>query len=66
MSGTVPTAGTEAVGDLGDRDHSPVAVVYRFTINVTDTQTTLEEFGDRRKWGRVRHEDLRLPTRCID
>jgi len=60
-----PTTGTEGVNDLGDGDDRGVAMVHRFTVHMADAQTTLEEFGDWRKWSRTRHEDLRLPTRSI-
>jgi hypothetical protein len=49
----------EPVGDLGDGDHRRVAAEHRFTIDVTDAQTPLEQLGDRLKWRRARHEDLR-------
>jgi hypothetical protein len=35
-------------------------VVHRFTIDVADAETALEEFGDWPKWGRTGHEDLRF------
>ena len=50
------TTCAEAIGKLGDRDHGHLAVVYRFTIDVTDAQTALEQLGDWLKWGRARHE----------
>jgi hypothetical protein len=45
-TGTLPTTCTETVRDLGHRNHRRVAVMDRFTINMTDAETTLEKFGD--------------------
>jgi hypothetical protein len=44
-TGSLPTTRSEAVGNLCDRNHGRVAVVHRFTIDVTDAETALE-FGD--------------------
>src|SRR5262245_53980484 len=54
---------TEAVSDLGNRDHRRLAAEHRFTVDMTDAQTPLEQLGDRLKWRRARHEDLRTSSR---
>jgi hypothetical protein len=57
--GTSSATCTESVGDPGDGDHRRVAAEHRFTVDMTDAQTPLEQLGDRLKWRRARHEDLR-------
>jgi hypothetical protein len=54
--GTSSATCTESVRDLGDGDHRRVAAKHWFTVNMTDTQTPLEQLGDRLKWRRARHE----------
>src|SRR5262249_31990412 len=53
----------EAVSALGAGNHRRAAGEHRFTVDMTNAQPPLEQLGDRLKWRRARHEDLRTSSR---
>ena len=44
VSWALTTTCAEAVNELGDGNHSRIAVMHRFTVDVADAQISLEEF----------------------
>jgi hypothetical protein len=58
LTGSAATACSEAIDHVRDRDHSRIAALYGFAIDVADAQAPFQQVGDRLEWGGTRHHSL--------